>query len=564
MLNVQDYTAKTWLWIAAILFIIAYYFAPSAPFYLDDFTSIVENPRLRSATSFNDIFSAFGMRTIGYYTLWLDFQLYGADAADSARSFRWTNLAIHSVVVLAVYIFLRQVLRRFVTAQAANGAAALLAIVYLVHPLNIQAVTYVVQRITSLAALFSIISVLGYYQFRTANRAALIWGLLALLTFALAVMTKQNTVVVPIIWYATERFVIRPHAPWKKDLIGLIVVSVIAVVVAITFWPTIDALTTETENVTRLQYFLAQGPILWIYAFKFFIPINLHLEYSFGINSFPLWVCTVAWLAHAGVIVGALKLLAKQPLLTFGIAWFYIAHSVESSVIPIKDFAFEHRTYLPNVGLLFAFSTLCSRLIASKRVGLTVIPLVVILMFTAQSAHRNYQWANHFRFYDNELSHNPQNYRVMNETARYAVAEEEFERAADIYRTLIEERGIRDEAILINAIVANAGLKDWEKVIALEEMAFTRIEQYHPSYRARLQLNRGIRLKETGQCDAAYEWFAKVQQAFPGEFSSLLFRTQCDVKTGNTRRANQTLEQLIKVAPNEPRVIELRQQLDNK
>ncbi|PHQ74470.1 MAG: hypothetical protein COB75_07525, partial [Idiomarina sp.] len=465
---------------------------------------------------------------------------------------------------IVVYLLLRQVLKRFISVGQAKATAALLAIIYLIHPLNIQAVTYVVQRITALAALFSVLSVLAYYQFRTTQRFKVIWALITLAAFGLAVMTKQNTVVIPILWYATERFIVRPHAPWKKDLIGLAVVAIIAAAVATVFWPTIDALTTETDNVTRLQYFLAQGPILWIYAFKFFVPINLHLEYSYGISSFPLWLSVVAWIAHAGVVLAAIKALTKQPLITFGIAWFYITHSVESSVIPIKDFAFEHRTYLPNVGLLFAIAPLFSRLIASKRIGLIVIPFVVMLLFTAQSAYRNYQWANHFRFYNNELSYNPQNYRVMNETARYAVAEEEFQRAAKIYRTLVDERGIRDEAILINAIVANAGLKDWEKVKLLEDMAFARINQYHPSYRARLQLSRGIRLKETGQCDAAYEWFAKVQQAFPGEFSSLLFRTQCDVKTGNTERANSTLNQLIKVAPNEPRVIELRQQLENQ
>lgn len=564
MLNVQDYSIKTWLWIASFLFIVAYYFAPSAPFYLDDFTSIVENTVLRSASSIEDIFSAFGMRAVGYYSLWIDFRLYGADGADAARGFRWTNLLIHALVVVTVYFFARQLLQRFIGTKFAKTVAVLVSILFLVHPLNIQAVTYIVQRITALAALFSVVSVLGYYQYRTVARYKLPWAILALAALAMAVMTKQNTVVVPILWYATERFIIRPNSPWKKDIVGLLIATTIAVTLAVLFWPIIDRLTTETESVTRLEYFLAQGPILWIYAVKFFVPINLHLEYSLGAGSFPLWLSLTAWTAHVAIILVAIKCLSKQPLVTFGIAWFYIAHAVESSVIPIKDFAFEHRTYLPNVGLLFVVSPLITAALNSKRKLLALVPMVVILLFTAQSGYRNYQWANHFRFYSNELTYNPQNYRVMNETARYAVAEQEFQRAADIYETLIEERGIRDEAILINAIVAYAGLTDWDKVEALEQLAFTRIEQYHPSYRARLHLNRGIRLKETGECEQAYEWFSRVQQAFPGEFSSLLFRTQCDVKTGNYDRANATLNQLIKVAPNEPRVIELRQQLDNK
>ena len=542
----RNLTIKQWVYTAFVLFFISYYFSAAAPFYLDDFTSIVENPLLRNGADIDSLMRNYPMRFIGYASFSLDYALFSVEPFW----FRLQNYIIHCLLSLTISYMVYRL--------SANKLAAIFAgIIFLVHPLNTQAVVYIVQRLAELTAFWVVLSTLFYYLCRQNNGFKWPFALLALFFFVLGIFTKENAVITPILWYAMDRFVVRQNDRWRWDLLGILVAAVAISVVAWVYWPTIDRMTREAEAVTRLDYFLAQGPILWTYIGKFFIPINQKLEYGISQNIFPLWLSIFAWLGHLCVIIIAFAVRKRWSMVTFGVAWYYISISVESSIIPISDFAFEHRTYLPNIGIVFALVPLLVGLIKAKRFySLWLLPVAVIIL-TLTSAHRTYLWSNSDLFYKNEYRHNPTNVRIQSEFAQAAYQEGNYQKAAQIYNSMIFDRGVTDEAAYISAIASNIKLEDWEKVEQIEEMAFKNINRYHPSYRARLYLNRGIRLKEQDNCVAAYEDFARVQRYFQGEFSSLLFRTQCDVKTGNMERARETLKTLQQVAPNEPRVKEL-------
>ncbi|HAD47723.1 MAG TPA: hypothetical protein DCF92_02620, partial [Idiomarina sp.] len=328
------------------------------------------------------------------------------------------------------------------------------------------------------------------------------------------------------------------------------------------YWPSIDLLTRETKEITRLEYFLAQGPIIWHYLANFVLPINLRLEYGIYDNPYPFWLSVTAWLGHFLLCSVAVLLRKRLFLVTLGVAWYYIAIAVESSIIPISDFAFEHRTYLPNIGLIIALVPLIDKLVSVPRRQGFIIIFVVVSALTVTTAHRNYQWSDPYRFYSNELAYNPANQRVKSELARYALDKGKYEKGLRLFEEIVESGKVElTESLLINLMVAYGNVGQWQKAKYYENIALKNIGRMHPSYRARIYLNQGIRLKETGQCEKAYRSFAKVQELFEGEFSSILFRTQCDLPVGNIERATDTVKSLYQLAPDDPRVEAIVRQL---
>ncbi len=558
--NLKIESPKKQVFLVALLFFCAYGWAWGAPFYLDDFTSIVENPWIRDGNNLERVFQVYKDRAFGYVTFWLNFHYIGT----SPEAFRGINYLIHVGMAFSVYWLSFLLIDAERVGKNTRSLAALAAgLVFLLHPLNTQAVVYVVQRLASLTAFWVVLSCCFFYLAKARHKK---WLYLAAVgAFGLAFFTKQNAIVTPVLWYFIDRFVIERDRHWRKDTVFLLLCSAVIVFVSWLYWPTIDRLTRETTDVTRLDYFLAQGPILWQYIANFFYPVNLRLEYGLYNNSYPLWLSTLAWVAHVAVWIAALRLTKKLPLVTLGVAWYYCAHVVESSFIPISDFAFEHRTYLPNVGLIMALIPL---LVYALRLpgqrGLYSIA-AVILVLTGATAYRNYQWADPYLFYQNEFSYNPDNQRVKNELARYALDSGEYKQGLELFEEMLESGNVNlTESLLINLMVAYGKVNQWEEAEYYEQIALQNIGRFHPSYRARIYLNQGIRLKETGQCDKAYDSFSQVQKLFPGEFSSLLFRTQCDLRTGNLARAQKTIRLLYQQAPKDLRVEAIVQELSER
>lgn len=559
-INLKIESKKHQFFLVLVLFLCAYGWAWEAPFYLDDFTSIVENPWIRDANNLERVFQVYKDRAFGYITFWLNFHYIGA----SPEAFRGVNYLIHVGMALGVYWLSTLLIDANQVGKKTRSKAALAAgLIFLLHPLNTQAVVYVVQRLASLTAFWVVLSCCFFYLAKARNKKWLYFA--AALAFTFAFFTKQNAIITPVLWYFIDRFVIERGRDWRKDIVFLMLCTSLVVFVSWLYWPTIDRLTRETSDITRLDYFLAQGPILWQYIAHFFYPFNLRLEYGIFSNSYPLWLSIVAWSAHAAAWIVAIRIVKKAPLVTLGIAWYYCAHAVESSFIPISDFAFEHRTYLPNVGLVIALIPLALYLLKLPAERGLYAVATVILLLTTTTGYRNYQWADPYLFYQNELSYNPDNQRVKSELARYALDSGEYKQGLELYEGMLASGNVNlTESLLINLMVAYGKVNQWEQAEYYEKIALQSIGRFHPSYRARIYLNQGIRLKETGQCDQAYDSFNNVQELFPGEFSSLLFRTQCDLKAGNLTRAGETIRKLYQQAPKDPRVEAIVQELSER
>lgn len=400
------------------LTVLAYAHTLDVPFYLDDYPSILENPAIRDAGDWGAIFSFAQQRFLGYLTFALNYAWHGYDTGG----YHVVNLLIHCAAVVSVYFLVSQILRTPALPDAEDSTLAkwlplLTALLFALHPLQTQAVTYTVQRLASMAAMFYLLSLLSYVSARLQSQLSRRNGLFVLsCVFALAAfLTKQNSITLPV---AILLFEILLFGLWGGRLLkivgtlaGLSLVAFVFLYINFGdgFFATLSSATQETQLVTRLQYLAIQMGVIWLYIGKFVFPYPLHLEYDVLPTSFANPAVWIFAIAHLLLIAFAFLRHKKQPLLALGILFYYLTLSIESSIIPIRDFAFEHRTYLPNFGLcLVAGSILLVYLpkyLPEKKSVFGFCGLVLLLF--ALTLLRNQLWRDPVAFARQEIAVSP-------------------------------------------------------------------------------------------------------------------------------------------------------------
>ncbi|WP_108947121.1 tetratricopeptide repeat protein [Shewanella halifaxensis] len=422
---------------------ICYWGTTTVPFYLDDISSISDNIGLLSGTP-SAIFEHYGLRTVGYLSFAINYQLSGLDLFG----YHVINIVIHLCTVWFVWLFSRECCKAL--GQDDKWLPLFVAVIFACHPLQTQAVTYIVQRLASLAALFYMAALYFYMLARASHETSKVslFSCLAVLAAGLAFFTKQNTVVLPLSLIMLEVFVLR--SAWSRKGVYWCVGGVISLLLlgclykfssqfdGFLHW--VDTFTRETNHISRLAYFETQLRVVGVYIEKFFWPVDLQLEYAIPTadGSFSQ-ITNYAWL-HLLLLFIAFSLRNKLPLLTYGIFFYYTAHIVESSFIPIRDVAFEHRTYLPNFGLILAVVVLVSYVVSKlplMKKPICIISIIAVISLIATTVNRNMLWADPVAFYQNELSISTNKSRVHNALGQLFMEQQKWDLAAEHFEQAV-------------------------------------------------------------------------------------------------------------------------------
>lgn len=577
----KSFNVKNVVWVLLMVSftLLAYQSSFQVPFYLDDIGSIVNNPNFKNA-SFSSLLASYEMRAIGYYTFFLDFQLHKLSVAG----YHYTNFAIHCLNGVMVYS-LMQILLSLTWPQATRSRiyaiSAGLAMLFLLHPLNTQAVTYIVQRLSSLATLFYLLCIISYLRFRTTTvfTGRLGWSFLALVAAASAIFTKQNAVSLPLILLTFEYIFFNKNLASKVFKIGCFVI--VAVVLIAILMPNFaepylshfDRLTRETTSVSRLNYFYAQLSILWVYIGKFFWPVGLHLEYSNAFSELSAFVTLCAGVAHVAVLGLAFFARRRLPMLTIGISFFYFGHIVESSIIPIRDLMFEHRTYLPNIGLLIVIGSLIHvlfdrRVLDSRRsIASLGLVAVVILSTSAFLTHeRNEQWLDPEKFYENELKYSPKNIRVLHNYAEYAgrmgqleksekLIDKMYEMAETYYEGKLDGNMVNTHVVLL---MSKGRFRD-----ALRLAKNLLREPYlHPRTRSHVLSNIGIIYTTFGRYERAEDSFDEAYSNAGMTPKSLVAYAFVLIKNRKHDLALEVINEIKRIEPENPKLSQLEEMID--
>lgn len=455
--------------ILALATSLCYWPGLSGPFLFDDLPNILANTRLHiTELNWDTILGAITSidsgplkRPISMASFALNHYFFGL----SPFAFKAINLFIHILNAAALYVLALLLLENInkrethsISPKFTFWLAAAATLLWTIHPLNLSSVLYIVQRMTSLSALFTVLGLIGYCIGRNrlieGDKHGLFIAIASVIFFGvLAVLSKENGVLIFAYALVIEIFVYQLKTAksidplYKKALVTFFLAPIVVGLIALLLYgDTILRLKNyEIRQFTLAERLMTESRILWFYLrliaapvlselglYHDYIPISLSLTQPL---STLISIVGLLTLTVVGVIVRN-----SLPILSFAIFWFLAGHSIESSVIPL-ELAHEHRNYLPMYGPVLATSYYLLYL-ANKPDSLklwTGLFIIILGLFGAATAARSHTWSNDFRMKLKQLQDHPYSARANSDMAillhsnrRFDEAEKMFKRAASI------------------------------------------------------------------------------------------------------------------------------------
>lgn len=464
--------------VLAMLAVIALAYAPglSGGFMFDDITNIVMNPflvldhlgvheMLRAAFS---VRSGPLYRPISMLSFALNLYFFG----PHPFSFKLVNVVIHLVNALLLLWLTRRLLincrRRYGfdwSSGTLNWTSLLITAAWVLHPLNLTAVLYIVQRMTSLAALCTLAAMLAYMYGRERSLAGKRgWPLIWLLTPVFGVIglfCKEDAALLPLYLLVLEWLVFgfrKREQQLAKNitvfyLVGLVVPGLIGIGYLIHqhFWTGYAG-----RDFTLPERVLTEFRVMILYVkWTFFPDIRELALYHDDIRASTglLRPLTTLWslLALIAMLTLALWQRHRRPLICFGILFFFAGQVMESTVLPL-ELAFEHRNYLPDYGLILAFFSLLLLPVHTGRrylrasLSWTLAAIILPVLFAALLL-RAWEWKDPLSFSYYETLHHPQSKR-----AQYGLGQ--------VYANLALDGALKNPEIAMQTLAKSAKLSN--------------------------------------------------------------------------------------------------------
>lgn len=428
----------------AVLGFLAYANSFNVPFVLDDAESITNNPAITGLGNFAPGGPGYDFaprRWFGYLTFALNFQFGGLEV----KGYHLFNLGVHLATALLVYwlallSFRTPYLKKSPLASEAGVAAAFAGLLFVVHPVQTQAVTYVVQRLTSLCTLLYLLSLVLYVLARLrsdenegeANRGS--WQtpvlvIASVLSAFLAMKTKEIAFTLPfaVLLYELCFF----SGPLKRRLLFLLPLICTLPVVPLSVFGDLSGgedLTAGSggrvqTDLPRLHYLFTQFRVIVTYLRLLVLPVHQNLDYDYPVyTSFFAAPVLLSFALLLALLLFGAYLLRRRPadalpgaatrIAGFGILWFFLTLSVESSVIPIIDVIFEHRLYLPSIGIALAAGAGIAMLSRKNELPL-IAASVAALLLTAATVQRNQVWRDPLTLWGDVVAKSPNKVRAL-------------------------------------------------------------------------------------------------------------------------------------------------------
>lgn len=465
---------RTLLAVPAILLasLLAYANSFHGELVFDDWSSIRDNPHVRDLRSYlpgGEGYRSQPNRWIGNLSFALNYALGGLDVTG----YHVVNLAIHAVngllvFALVVLTFRTARLARSALADSAGAVALAAALLFTTHPLQAQAVTYIVQRLASLATLFYLLTVVLYARWRLAGDARPAWrrllGYLPVLAAAvLAMRTKETSFTLPFAVAAWELVFLEGGT--RRRLAYLLPIMAAALLIPLTLIGTgrpMAEVLSVAERVTRIEtemsrwdYLVTQFAVIVTYLRLLVLPVGQNLDHDYPLYRSLLEPKVLGSLAMiVALVLVAAQLLrrtsvgAARPLdpaarlVSFGIVWFFLGLSVECSVIPIVDLVYEHRVYLPSVGFFVAVAAggaLLARRYAPSP-GRPVLSAAAALsaVLAAATFQRNRVWASPLTLWSDAVEKSPRKTRPHSNLGLALIAAGRREEALPHLRAVVQ------------------------------------------------------------------------------------------------------------------------------
>lgn len=510
-----------------LLVLLAYSNTFHASWHFDDYPNITQSSRIHVKDLNLDLFRNLSdagfhgqfSRPVSRFSFAMNWYFGG----DDVTGYHIVNFSLHFLTALILFFTVIR-LGESPNLQAAgrkpwSTAALLASALWAVHPIQTQAVTYIVQRMSILAALFYILALFLYLRGRLCGfpRERNLHFIGCLLCYVLAVGSKENAITLPFALLLIEGLFFQDlSVPGKKRAIIWASLTLFVGVTLIGFFifvgesPLSFLGRFQNRSFTPLERLITQPRVLVLYLSQILLPLpsRLSVVHDIDVSGSLLepWTTLPALFIVLGLIAFAVLRAGTRPLISFAILFFFLNHLPESTIIPL-ELVFEHRNYLPSLFLFLPAAPLLAGILHSaqrkgKRCGYLAVTFVALIPMTLGiwTYERNKAWASEKSLWEDTLRKAP-----GSATACHNLAWSHFHRsglyaeALNYYEMALKRRNIHNVRFaalpLTNMAFIYYELGDYEKAAELARRAVginpERKAGYVPLLMALARLNRG-------------------------------------------------------------------------
>ncbi|MCK5180708.1 MAG: tetratricopeptide repeat protein [Candidatus Omnitrophica bacterium] len=388
-------------------------------FFWDDGLLIKNNEYIRSWTNLAHLFTkdiGSGGGTGKTYTSYRPLQMvtYMVDYSLwtlNPKGYHLTNILLHISAALGVYWLINMIFRE-------NWLSLLTGLLFVVHPIHTEAVTYISGRADPLALLFMLLCFIFYIKsYGSKGMGA---PILMLLSYAFALLSRENSLILPVL-------LLLYHYSFKKKVriekflpvAGLAAVYIVLRATVLKALLAADVAHTTTLFQRLPGFFVAVAT----YSKLLFLPFDLHMEYGLKLFPWGNFKAILGIIIVCAVLIYVFRRKNNDQLVFFSILWFFITLLPVSNLYPINAYMAEHWLYLPSIGffLIMAKAISIGATLPRRQAGgrlpllkiLTIIFAICLLAFySCLTVKQNVLWRDPLSFFERTLKYSPDNARV--------------------------------------------------------------------------------------------------------------------------------------------------------
>ncbi len=422
-----------------ILGIAVYANSLEGKFLWDDRDLIEENMRIRSFLNSQKIFTehigagvakqSSSYRPIQIFTYMIDYSLWRLNP----KGYHITNTLLHILAALSLFWLISIIFKD-------NLLSMFTSILFVVHPIHTEAVTYISGRADCLAAFFMLLCFAFYIK--QLNSKSLITYILMLLSYILALLSRENSLILPAL-------LLLYHYAFNKKLNVKNFTSILGILFAyILLRATIFIPSTNTHSFTFSQRLPGFFAAITNYLKLLILPFNLHMEYGLKLFSFQNPKVILGIILLFSLLIFAFKKKTKNNMLFFSMFWFFIALLPSSNLYPINAYMAEHWLYIPSIGFFLIFAKVLTYLYRTKDLKIPAIIFIISLIafYSFLTIEQNNYWKEPLAFYERTLEYTPNSARVLNNLANIYHSMGKTKKAIALNKKAIEIKPDYDEA----------------------------------------------------------------------------------------------------------------------
>jgi len=504
--------------IIVIAALLAYSNSFNCEFQFDDAVNIKNQQIIKDLNNFTDskLWAHINFRPLSMLSFAINYNIGQLDVTG----FHIFNLIIHIISGFLVFLLTKKILSLYLSSKESaltiTWLSLFVALIFTLHPIQTQSVTYIVQRMTSLSSLFYLLAIYLYTIGRVKHSqkgfsfSVFIIYCFVLVSALLSLLAKQIAVTIPLALLLIEVCFIRNNK--GKMYKRFILLSFSALLIIFLIVTVFGQLPRETNKISRLNYLITQFRVITKYVQLLILPINQNLDHDVRASITFLHIREIAsFLVIILLFFLGIILYKKEKLITFGIGWFFITLVLESTIFPISGLMYEHRLYLAVIGFGICLVIIIYRLLLNRKKLMMLLLILLAIVYGAATFQRNKVWKNSFTLWSDVLKKSPRKPRSHYNMGNILTDAGQPKKAIKYYLTAIQLKPDYVDA-LVNVGNNYYNLGNMDKAIYYFEKAV----EYNPGFIKALN-NLGVILSDRGEFDRAKEYYEKVLQLKPND-----------------------------------------------